>query len=100
MKGDHFVLQRWEEDGLWHWELHKGYSPHGAIALSSQGYASRSAAKRSIASACKAFGGASHVEVSFNLYSDLSETLARIRIDERTNPDRNDRVADLGGYRA
>ena len=46
MKGDHFRLQRWEEDGLWHWELHKGYSPHGAIARSSQGYASRSAAKK------------------------------------------------------
>ena len=59
MKGDHFRLQRWEEDGLWHWELHKGYSPRGAIARSSQGYASPSAAKRSIRSACNAFGGAS-----------------------------------------
>ena len=85
MKGDHFVLQRWEEDGLWHWELHKGYSPRGAIARSGQGYTSRSAAKRSIASACIAARGASfHVKV-FNLYSDLSETLAGIRIDERTS---------------
>ena len=62
MKGDHFRLQRWEEDGLWHWELHKGYSPHGAIARSIQGYASRSAAKKSIQSACNAFGGASRGE--------------------------------------
>ena len=86
MKGNHFVLQRWEEDGLWHWELHKGYSPRGAIARSSQGYASPSAAKRSIASACMAACGASsHVKI-FNLYSDLSETLTGIRIDERTSP--------------
>ena len=86
MKGDHFVLQRWEEDGLWHWELHKGYSPHGAIARSGQGYRSRSAAKRSIASACNAFRGASHAQVRSNLYSGLSETLAGIRIDERMSP--------------
>ena len=86
MKGDHFVLQRWEEDGLWHWELYKAYSPRGPIARSSQGYASRSQAKRSIASACNAFRGASHAQVSFNLYSDLSETLAGIRIDEQTSP--------------
>ena len=59
MKGDHFVLQRWEEDGRWHWELRKAYSRHGAIARSSKGYASPSAAKRSIRSACAAFGGAS-----------------------------------------
>ena len=85
MKGDHFRLQRWQADGLWHWELIRGGSPHGAIARSSQGYTSRSAAKRSIGSACSAFSGASRVGVSFNLYSDLSETLANIRIDERTS---------------
>lgn len=83
MKGNHFRLQRWEEDGLWHWELHKGHSPHGAIARSSQGYTSRTAAKRSIASACVAASGASAYVENFNLYSDLSETLAGIRIDER-----------------
>ena len=94
MKGDHFVLQRWEEDGLWHWELHKGHSPRGAIARSNQGYASRAAAKRSIASACNAFRGASHAQVSSNLYSDLSETLAGIRIDERTPPRPHRRVID------
>lgn len=86
MKGDHFRLQRWDEDGLWHWELYKGYSPRGPIARSSQGYASRSAAKRSIASACKAFGGASHVRVAGNLYGGLSGMLATIRIDEWTSP--------------
>ena len=59
MKGDHFVLRRRAEDGLWHWELHKGYSPHGAIAESSQGYQSPSAALRSIRSALTAFRGAS-----------------------------------------
>ena len=85
LTGNHFVLQRWAEDGLWHWELHRGNSPRGPIAQSSQGYASRSAAKRSIASACKAFGGAAHVEVSGDLYSGLNETLASIRIDERTS---------------
>ena len=86
MKGDHFGLYRREEDGLWHWVLRKASSPHGAIARSSQGYASRSAAKRSIASACKAFGGAAGVTVSGDLYSGLRETLASIRIDERTSP--------------
>ena len=58
MKGDYFILQRWADDGLWHWELHKGYSPHGAIAQSSQGYQSPSAAERSIRSALNAFRGA------------------------------------------
>ena len=84
MKGNHFRLQRWEEDDLRHWELVRGSSPDGAIARSSQGYASRSAAKRSIGSACKAFSGAVGVGLSLNLYSDLNETLADIRIDERT----------------
>ena len=85
MKGDHFRLPRREEDGLWHWELYKGYSPHGAIARSSQGYASRSAAKRSIASACKAFGGAAHISVRGNLYGGLGAMLAGIRIYELTS---------------
>ena len=59
MTGNHFRLQRWEEDGLWHWELRKAHSPRGPIARSSQGYSSPSAARRSIQSACSAFAGAS-----------------------------------------
>ena len=83
MKGDHFVLYRSEQDGLWHWVLHKANSPRGPIARSGQGYTSRSAAKRSIGSACIAARGASsHVKII--LYNP--ETLADIRIDERPSP--------------
>ena len=64
MKGDHFRLQRCEEDRLWHWELIKGSSPHGAIARSSQGYRSPSAAKRAMRSACVAARGAALGKVS------------------------------------
>ena len=81
MKGHHFRLQRLEADGLWHWELIVGSSPHGAIARSIQGYASRSAAKRSIGSACIAACGASSPA---KIYLYHPETLTDIRIDERT----------------
>ena len=60
--GDRFVLQRWEEDNRWHWELYQSHSPYGAIARSTQGYASPSAALRSIQSACYAFRGAARDE--------------------------------------
>lgn len=75
MKGDHFRLQRWEEDGLWHWELIRGGSPHGAIARSSQGYASPSAAERAMRSACVAARGAARGRV--NAYAGV------LRIDKR-----------------
>ena len=64
MKGDHFRLQRCEEDGRWHWELIRGGSPHGAIARSSQGYRTPSEAKRAMRSACVAARGAALGKVS------------------------------------
>lgn len=64
MKSDHFRLQRWEEDGLWHWELIRGGSPHGAIARSSQGYRTPSEATRAMRSACVAAWGAAPGKVS------------------------------------
>lgn len=70
MKGDYFRLQRSDEDGLWHRELIRGGSPHGAIARSSQGYRSPSEAERSIRSACVAARGAAPGKVSVRIVDE------------------------------
>ena len=81
MKGDHFVLQRWEEDGL-------------SLGTAQGLLASRSRTKRprlsltvgSQAVNCVACNAFIHAQVSSNLYSGLGETLAGIRIDELEPP--------------
>ena len=58
MTGDHFTL--FKKNGQWHWALWGRNHPTGPIAKSGQGYASPSAAERSMESAHRAMHGAIH----------------------------------------